>query len=444
LDINETNTPYSSPYSPQLLQKCFSLQRQPFLGSTSEIVCFTSLFFAAEKINEHPSLRLQGQASSALETNPIHLDLDISTTLDGLRTLESFQRVYPKTLEEGKNLYSLFNEIHLERGHGFRKLDQGEVYISSMERAGTYTYAWMIEEILGEFVNAFPRFNLEDWPLTSHGMVSLSKMEDDVPNPITSITVLHRSIITMEKNKRRINRAVSTVRNFMVAFDSHFNLFASDKDMTCKIYGVDYIDDPLFDHWISIRINSVIFRLNSTVDSIPILYSRYEDLTNQPIQALENIIRFITGIPIEFTGYQKKIKEYIGQNGLTSSYRSFKKEKKMDDGVPADRKGMKKFKRKHLEEVYETMKGILDFFDYSGDYLRELGLPETPENTRDGFLEWNKEVIESLSKYQYQFNGKIPRQFWKMKRTGKSQWKGMDFKREDIQGKFKIVCPEFE
>jgi hypothetical protein len=182
--------------------------------------------------------------------------------------------------------------------------------------------------------------------------------------------------------------------------------------MTSKIYGLKYMEHKNYDEWITWHIYIMNLRFADHKKHMPIIYSRYEDLASKPVETMETLIRFVTGVPIEFTGLKKKLRDYIAKNGLTSAYKSPKSEKKMDDGVPENRKGMSRFLEKHVREVYEGMKDALRFFGYASAYEKHLNLPVEKVDNEFQFQKWNKAVLESVLKYQYKFEGEIERLFW--------------------------------
>jgi hypothetical protein len=420
----ETMNAYNSSYGSSVLQRTFLLKKYGILPSISEIKCFTTLYFLKPDSSGKYELRLKGKSREQKDEKETHFDVDVSSVLEGLKPKEIYRRFYPKTVEEGQKYFEKFSEKHLARGLGFRVPNEDYIQFKTLQRTGTYTYIWTIEEIFGEFISSFPELN--NGKGIKEGMLMGSQGNRQ------PIMISH-----MYLDEKTVKRAVKTVRNLIISLDSNFQLIASGFSMVCKLYGLDYMDDKIYDEWIDTIVSFSSGLSYEKIGNFPVYYSRYEDLVSFPIETMENVLRYITGVPIELTGYKEKIRAYITENGLKSYYMDSQKGKLVDYGVPEDRKGMKRFKNKHIEVVYNKARQHLEYFGYLNEYERILGLQETQLPKELKFQKWNRLTLESSMRYQFKLNQEI---LEVMPFFEKYKINIKEFRREIKAKKFQKVC----
>lgn len=314
----------------------------------------------------------------------------------------------PVSIEEGKAIFPAFGIEHLKRGHGFRRAPlKSQMSFGSIPRSGTHALLHSIEEITGEFIRTFPAkgYDLEDpnvltgeikatLKVMTFGFVSHHLRSDF--HPISLIT-----------------RQIMLVRNPAVSADSHFHLFATKLNHTCKIQG-DYMKNKHYIDFILWRTNLARSHLEerkhlASSQNIPTGFFRYEDLLANPIQVLMAILSFYTGTPSEIS-FSKKTKELIEKKGLTSFYR------KEAQATPVNQthyrkpeiQKVDKFPLWMLRAIYTNNSNIIEDFGYSEVFEEVPALNVTIKARKeDGLLPFelhNKETLEMMLTYRFDYS----------------------------------------
>lgn len=310
--------------------------------------------------------------------------------------------IRPKSVEEGLKFYPIFTEAHLQKNFGFVEDSaiSTRVGIMTFPRTGSNALRYTLEKITQINIGDEHQLN-SDLPkfLHSRGQVMGSVRNtpiikghypynpiDRVPDPVS------------------MHRAVILVRDPLPSIISLFTMIMVG-DQISKLPMSAFAQHPIYEELLlfySTRFES--FHDFWEKQSIPVLHVRFEDMVSSKSDFLLQLASFIEGENIQGSGSEteKKIKEYVESEGLSSVYRTKESKESKEDVISAHRKEV-------MVKLVQNCKRSLVKFGYYEKYQKALGL----EKETSGFKNWeeiqreNQRTLEDVFKGEARLNQSI-------------------------------------
>lgn len=325
---------------------------------------------------------------------------ELSDPLKKIAPRKVFRPFKPRTITEGNFAYSLFSEVHLQRGLEFQTLKPPKVNIGVIPRGGVHALFPLLETILGGFIKTFPGINSLDTENDYHfkrGELKGLGIKHTYGFVSIGLKSLYRG------RTPEIDRQIFMVRNPQLAIDSYFHNLASNISQLCRVSD-DYQDTAIMRHYIEWAANRIASVLEETFSfsqkyRFPVYFVKYESLIADPVSVLTKVVTFYSGIPAEIS-YMDAILKLVGSEEARKQW--FRRPGELENGEflrPLEElEELGKFKETHLNIVYNKLPGYINDFGYLPFYEEKLefGVEERRVDGKLPFEVHNAVTFESF------------------------------------------------